>query len=199
MSVIAVYRNDHKHTIQPTGWLHDRTDQALATMQRFRNRFDVALNGLSILEVEDTVSVGDVVGVVQAAEMVLRIAEEVEGYLVELGEDGRLVGLQSDELVDGVAPALQLVVRDYCLHPPSKSDRLSAVTRAMEQLTQLTSEELADASSTTPSPGWNHGASASSTACPAFPTPSSSGSSTGSSTSSRSCGRRWASSSRSRG
>src|SRR5664280_733708 len=87
MSVIAVYRNDVKHTIQPTGWLHDRTDQALATMQRFRSRFDVALNSLSILEVEDTVSVVDVVGVVQSAEMVLRIAEEVDGYLVELGED----------------------------------------------------------------------------------------------------------------
>jgi diadenylate cyclase len=112
--VIAVYRNDQKHVVQPTGWLHDRTDQALATMQRFRNRFDIALNGLSILEIEDTVSVGDVVGVVQAAEMVLRIAEEVDGYLVELGEDGRLVGLQSAELVDGVAPALHLVVRDYC-------------------------------------------------------------------------------------
>ena len=95
MSVIAVYRNDEKHTIQPTGWLHDRTDQALATMQRFRSRFDVALNSLSILEVEDTVSVVDVVGVVQSAEMVLRIAEEVDGYLVELGDDGRLVGLQS--------------------------------------------------------------------------------------------------------
>ena len=116
MSVIAVYRNDVKHTIQPTGWLHDRTDQALATMQRFRNRFDVALNGLSVLEVEDTVSVGDVVGVVQAAEMLLRIAEEVDGYLVELGDDGRLVGLQSAELVDGVAPVLHLVVRDYCGH-----------------------------------------------------------------------------------
>jgi diadenylate cyclase len=173
MSVIAVYRNDHKHTIQPTGWLHDRTDQALATMQRFRNRFDVALNGLSILEVEDTVSVGDVVGVVQAAEMVLRIAEEVDGYLVELGEDGRLVGLQSAELVDGVAPALQLVVRDYCGHLSAKPDvrsadaksdrrpaagksdrhtvdgrpdRRSAVATALEQLTALSSEELADAS-----------------------------------------------------
>jgi diadenylate cyclase len=114
MSVIAVYRNDLKHVVQPIGWLHDRTDQALATMQRFRNRFDVALNGLSTLEIEDTVSVGDVVGVVQAAEMVLRIAEEVDGYLVELGEDGRLVGLQSAELIDGVDPALHLVVRDYC-------------------------------------------------------------------------------------
>ncbi len=144
MSVIAVYRNDHKHTVQPTGWLHDRTDQALATMQHFRNRFDVALNGLSVLEVEDTVSVGDVVAVVQAAEMVLRIAEEVEGYLVELGEDGRLVGLQSAELIDGVAPALQLVVRDYCGNPPGKGDRLSAVKRAVAELSNLSPDDLAD-------------------------------------------------------
>ncbi len=145
MSVIAVYRNDLKHTIQPTGWLHDRTDQALATMQRFRNRFDVALSGLSMLEVEDTVSAGDVVAVVQAAEMVLRIAEEVDGYLIELGDDGRLVGLQSAELVDGVAPALQLVVRDYCGHPPIKGhDRLAVIKRAVAQLADLSSEELGD-------------------------------------------------------
>src|ERR1700677_2973484 len=83
MSVIGVYRNNDKHTIQPTGWLHDRTDQALATMQRFRSRFDVALGNLSILELEDTVSVGDVVGVIQAAEMVLGIAEGVAGILGE--------------------------------------------------------------------------------------------------------------------
>ncbi|MGB7053417.1 MAG: DNA integrity scanning diadenylate cyclase DisA [Acidimicrobiales bacterium] len=168
MSVIAVYRNDHKHVVQPTGWLHDRTDQALATMQRFRNRFDVALNGLSILEVEDSVSVGDVVGVVQAAEMVLRIAEEVDGYLVELGEDGRLVGLQSAELVDGVAPALHLVVRDYCDGEPapervpssnshgspgapvshklrSKStERLELVNTIVNELSELPSDGLSD-------------------------------------------------------
>ena len=146
MSVIAVYRNDLKHTVQPTGWLHDRTDQALATMQRFRSRFDVALSGLSMLEVEDTVSVGDVVGVVQAAEMLLRIAEEVDGYLVELGEDGRLVGLQSAELVDGVAPALHLVVRDYCRLPPVKGrDRMAVVGRILEHLAGLSSDELRDA------------------------------------------------------
>lgn len=146
MSVIAVYRNDQKHTIQPTGWLHDRTDQALATMQRFRNRFDVALNNLSMLEVEDTVSVGDVVSVVQAAEMVLRIAEEVDGYLVELGDDGRLVGLQSAELVDGVARALHLVVRDYWAHahPVKEADGLSTVDAIVDQLAHLPSDELRD-------------------------------------------------------
>jgi diadenylate cyclase len=142
MSVIAVYRNDLKHTIQPTGWLHDRTDQALATMQRFRNRFDVALSGLSILEIEDTVSVGDVVGVVQAAEMVLRIAEEVDGYLVELGDDGRLVGLQCSELVAGVAPALHLVIRDYCRYPSTRAAVRPSPAPVVDQLSQLTSDEL---------------------------------------------------------
>jgi len=151
MSVIAVYRNDVKHTIQPTGWLHDRTDQALATMQRFRSRFDVALGNLSLLELEDTVSVGDVVGVIQAAEMVLRIAEEVDGYLVELGEDGRLVGLQSAELSDGVARALHLVVRDYCvLGGAGAGDGdvhwSDAVDAVVDELAGLPSDELRDPS-----------------------------------------------------
>jgi diadenylate cyclase len=143
MSVIAVYRGDLKHTIQPTGWLHDRTDQALATMQRFRSRFDTTLGNLSILEVEDTVSVGDVVSVIQAAEMVLRIAEEVDGYLVELGEDGRLVGLQSAELVDGVARTLDFVVRDYCVMSPEEAaDRTAFEEWVVEQLANLSSDGL---------------------------------------------------------
>ena len=148
MSVIAVYRNDLKHTIQPTGWLHDRTDQALATMQRFRNRFDVALNGLSILEVEDTVSVGDVVGVVQAAEMVLRIAEEVDGYLVELGDDGRLVGLQSRRAGrrGGPRPPPGGPRLLPAARRPGARDRRTVVGRVVDELAHLTSDELQDAS-----------------------------------------------------
>src|ERR1700681_830459 len=33
MSVIAVYRNDQKHTLQPISWLRERADQALATLE----------------------------------------------------------------------------------------------------------------------------------------------------------------------
>ena len=43
MATIAVYRNDLKHTSQSSGWLIDRSSQALATQQRFRVRFDDAL------------------------------------------------------------------------------------------------------------------------------------------------------------
>jgi diadenylate cyclase len=145
MSVIAVYRNDQKHTLQPISWLRDRADQALATLERFRSRFDVALNGLSTLEVEDTVSVGDVAAALQSAEMVVRIADEVAGYLVELGDDGRLVRLQLAELMDGVVQSMRLVVRDYYRHGPSApSQRVAAIDRAMARLADLTPNELVD-------------------------------------------------------
>ena len=93
--------------------------QALSTLQRFKTRFDLALATLSTLEVEDTVSVRDVVAVLQPGEMVVRIAEEIEGYLVELGDDGRLIRLQLEELEAGVPESLRLVVRDYVVdHAP---------------------------------------------------------------------------------
>ena len=98
MSTIAVYRNDRKHTTQSAGWLIDRSSQALSTLQRFKTRFDDALSTLTRLEMEDSVSVRDVVSVLQPGEMVRRIAEEIEGHLVELGSDGRLIDLQTEEL-----------------------------------------------------------------------------------------------------
>ncbi len=113
MATIAVYRNDEKHTTQSAGWLIDRSSQALATLQRFRSRFDDALSALTRLEMEDAVSVRDVVAVLQPGEMVRRIAEEIEGHLVELGSDGRLIHLQTEELRAGLDTTMGLVLRDY--------------------------------------------------------------------------------------
>ncbi len=113
MATIAVYRNDRKHTTQTAGWLIDRSSQALSTLQRFRSRYDDALSTLTRLEMEDSVSVRDVVAVLQPGEMVRRIAEEIEGHLVELGSDGRLIHLQTEELSSGVEESLTLVLRDY--------------------------------------------------------------------------------------
>ncbi len=145
MSVIAVYRNDQKHTLQPVSWLRDRADQALATLERFRSRYDVALNGLSTLEVEDTVSVGDVADVLQSAEMVVRIADEVGGYLVELGDDGRMVRLQLAEMMDGVAASMRLVIRDYLRAGSSgAAERAALVDRAVSRLAGLSADELLD-------------------------------------------------------
>lgn len=117
MATVTVYRGPRRHTLQRTGRLIDRASQAIAAVERFKSRFDLALALLSTLEVEDAVSVGDVVAVLQPGEMVLRFAQEVEGHLVELGEDGRLIRLQLEELRAGVEDTLRLVALDYVVVP----------------------------------------------------------------------------------
>jgi diadenylate cyclase len=113
MGLVTVYRGDARHVLQPERRLHERVSQALQTLQRFRQRFDLAVTALSALEVADTVTVRDVVAVLQPAELLCRISEEVKSDLVELGEDGRLLQLQLEEVVEGIDPVRRLVVRDY--------------------------------------------------------------------------------------
>ena len=68
-----------------------RANQALATLERYKMRLDEVSGTLSALEIEDLVTVRDVAAVAQRLEMVRRIAGEIEGYVVELGTDGRLL------------------------------------------------------------------------------------------------------------
>src|SRR5579863_10200423 len=76
MGLVTVYRHDLRHVLQPERRLHERVSQALQTLQRFRQRFDLAVTALSAMEVADTVTVRDVVAVLQPAELVCRIGEE---------------------------------------------------------------------------------------------------------------------------
>lgn len=123
MATIAVFRSDAKHTLPPTARVIARASQAIATLQRFKTRVDAGLATLSTLEVEDTVSVRDVVAVLEPGEMVVRIGAEIERHLVELGVDGRLIALQLEEIGSGVDESLRLVVRDYALeHRPARKE-----------------------------------------------------------------------------
>jgi len=156
MGVVTVYRGEAKHVLQPATRLHERIGQALQTLERFRQRLDVAVGALSALEIEDTVTLRQVIAVLQPAELAVRIADEIDNELVELGDDARLLRLQLEELLDGVAPVRRQVVRDYMRagssgragHEASPADaRASArptLERALQILGRLTTEELLD-------------------------------------------------------
>lgn len=113
MNTIALYVGESRYILEHTASILSRANQALATLERYKLRLDEVTSTLSALEIEDLVTVRDVAAVVQRLEMVLRIATEIEDYVLELGTDGRLLSLQLDELVAGVEQERQLVVRDY--------------------------------------------------------------------------------------
>ena len=139
LSIIAVYYGSIKHPLELTARLLNRANQALQTLERYKNRLDAVAGTLTALEVENLVTVRDVVTVLQRTEMVRRIAEEVHGYIIEAGTDGRLVRLQLEELMGGVEDDRRLVIQDY-----SHMSETWNLAGAMEALSQLTTEEILD-------------------------------------------------------
>lgn len=117
MNLVALYTDGQRHVLEQSAEILSRANQALATLERYKQRLDEVAGTLSALEVEDLATLRDVAVVAQRQEMVRRIHTEVEGYVVELGADGRLLSLQLTELVAGLDPDRRLLVQDYLADP----------------------------------------------------------------------------------
>jgi diadenylate cyclase len=142
MHIIALYVSGRRYVLEDSAAILSRANQALATLERYKLRLDEVTGTLSALEIEDLVTVRDVCAVAQRMEMVRRIAGEINGYVVELGTDGRLLTLQLDELIAGVDHDRELVVRDYA--PAGGSRRLRTVQSILDDLDALDGAELLD-------------------------------------------------------
>ncbi|HEX5598684.1 MAG TPA: DNA integrity scanning diadenylate cyclase DisA [Micromonosporaceae bacterium] len=140
MRIISLYVNGQRHVLDDSAAILSRANQALQTLERYKLRLDEVSGTLSALEIEDLVTVRDAVAVVQRLEMVRRIADEIAGYVVELGTDGRLLALQLDELMAGVDSERTLVIRDYL--PSGRKAR--TFDEALVELDLLTAAELID-------------------------------------------------------
>jgi diadenylate cyclase len=142
MRIIAVYTAGARYELEDSTTILSRAHQALATLERYKLRLDQVTGALSALEIEDLVTVRDVTTAAQRIEMVRRIADEIEGYMIELGTDGRLLALQLDELVAGAGEERRLLAADYV--PAAAKDRDRA-TAALARLAGLSTDELLDA------------------------------------------------------
>jgi diadenylate cyclase len=140
MHIIGLYVDGTRHVIDDSASILSRANQALATLERYKQRLDEVSGTLSALEIEDLVTGRDAIAVVQRAEMVRRIADEIEGYVIELGTDGRLLALQLDELMAGVDHDRSLVIRDYL--PAGRRQR--TLEEAVAELDRLSANELID-------------------------------------------------------
>jgi diadenylate cyclase len=142
MEIVTMYKGDWSHVILSVRVLISKAVQALQALEKYKARLDQVSATLTALEFEDLVSLQDVVHVLQRAEMMQRIADEIEVYLAELGVEGRLIELQLDELMTGVEREKRNVIRDYRVEERGKS--VEAVERSLarlesEELLQLTS------------------------------------------------------------
>ncbi|MDO5739213.1 MAG: DNA integrity scanning diadenylate cyclase DisA [Ornithinimicrobium sp.] len=140
MSIVALYIGNLRHVLEERTQILAQANQALQTLERYRSRLDEVTATLSALEIEDLVTIREVASVLQRLEMVARISSEIQQYVVELGVDGRLVGLQLEELTGGIGRDRELVIRDYA----GTADAIREPSAVLASLAQLDAAELLD-------------------------------------------------------
>jgi diadenylate cyclase len=142
MRIISLFIDGDRFVLEDSAAILSHANQALATLERYKRRLDEISGALSALEIEDLATVRDVTAVAQRLEMVRRIAAEIEGYMVELGTDGRLLALHLDELVAGTGQERVLLAQDYVRTLPG--GRPAAAAAVLARLEGLPHDELLD-------------------------------------------------------
>jgi diadenylate cyclase len=135
--VVTVYVGDIRYIMDPIRVILSKADQGLQTLESMRNRLNQVAATLSVLEVQDRVTLFDVTSVLQRTEIVLSLSHLIERHIIELGNEGRLVLLQLEELLFNVREDRAAVLADYL--PDPTPARLEG---ARHELMALSSDEL---------------------------------------------------------
>ncbi len=112
-NLITVFKGNIRYIIKDSSQVLAKANQALQTVERYKTSFDEVILALNEYEFEDIVTLENVIRAIQRAELMMRVVSEVQGYIVELGDEGRLVDLQLKELSGNVETEEALIIKDY--------------------------------------------------------------------------------------
>lgn len=137
-NIITIFKGNYRYILENTNTVLNKANQAVQTLERYKKVFDNKLNILNEYEFNDIVTLQNVITVIQRAEMVMRIAEEIEENISELGSDGRLVRMQLEELLGDLEKEEKLIVKDYMV----KRRKKNSSEEILKNLSQLSYEDL---------------------------------------------------------
>ncbi len=137
--VVSLYVDGTKYILEDIPTVLSKANQGLATLEKYRSRLDQISARLTALEFAGGVALYDMLSALQRAELVTRMATEVERYIIELGSEGRLIEMQLEETVVGVMADRGALVRDY-----SAVDEERRIEETLSDLAELTHTELLD-------------------------------------------------------
>jgi diadenylate cyclase len=134
---VTLFLGEHRYQLEPIADVLAKTNQALHTLETYRQRLEQVATRLTALEFQNAVMLEDVLVVVQRAEMTMRMGDEIERDCIELGAEGRLIGMQLGELIGDVPEDAARVVLDY-----HASDELAEARATISQLRSMPYQAL---------------------------------------------------------
>jgi diadenylate cyclase len=137
--VVSLYVEGMKYILVDIPTVLSKANQGLATLEKYRDHLDRISTRLNEQERQGAVMLHDALTVLQRAELVTRMAAEVERYIIELGTEGRLIEMQLEETVMGVMSERAALARDYIA-----VDSEPELERTVADLAALPYRELLD-------------------------------------------------------
>ncbi|WP_017729625.1 DNA integrity scanning diadenylate cyclase DisA [Halalkalibacterium ligniniphilum] len=148
-NVITLYQGDYRYSLKDIGVILTKANQAIQTLEKYKAVLDQSITNLGALEFEELVTFHEVTQVIHRIQMVLRIKREILNYVNELGNEGRLITMQLNELVSNLEKEAFLLIRDYV------KDEKKEAAEVLKELTKLSNEELLDEQNILKSLGYN--------------------------------------------
>ena len=112
-NTVSLYQEEMKYVLKTLPELISRANQALQTLEKHRAVFNEILKELEVLEFQDEVRLFNVIKIVQRGQMIKRIKREIDRYIIELGEEARLVKMQLKEIVGDTLDEIVQIIQDY--------------------------------------------------------------------------------------
>jgi len=112
-TIITVYKEEIKYVLRDSSVILAKANQAVQTLEKYVSVLERVVSNLNLLEFQDLATLFDVISAIQRTEMVMRIVAEIERYICELGNEGRLISMQLNELIRSVEEDGILLIRDY--------------------------------------------------------------------------------------
>ncbi|MDQ2623481.1 MAG: DNA integrity scanning diadenylate cyclase DisA [Actinomycetota bacterium] len=137
--VVSLYLDGVKYILQDIPSVLAKSNQALATLNKYRFRLDELSQRLTRSEFNGRAVLYDALAVLQRSELVSRMAVEVERYIVELGTEGRLIEMQLEETMVGVAAERSALIRDYAIE-----DSEQTLQYVNETISSLSHQDVLD-------------------------------------------------------
>jgi diadenylate cyclase len=110
---VSLFVGEQRYQLEDVADVLGKTNQAVATLETYRQRLDQVVQRLTALEFQGAVMLDDVLVVLQRLELADRVGQEIVQDLVELGSEGRLLGMQLSELIGELPRDRLALVRDY--------------------------------------------------------------------------------------
>ena len=136
-NIITIFKGNNRYVLEDTAQVITKANQALQTVEKYMKVFDRKLNLLNEYEFNDIVTLENVIVAIQRAEMVMSVVDEVQKAIYELGEDGRLLEMQLEELVGDLETEELLMIKDYMV-----VSRRRSPDKVLEEIRKLSYEEL---------------------------------------------------------